>query len=215
MAQGMTKKARAGAIVARLEEIYPEAECALRYEGEPWKLMVMGRLSAQCTDLRVNEVCRNLFAVFPTARDLADGEISKIEEIVRPCGLFRTKAADIKAECAMLCDEYGGVLPCDMDVLLTFPGIGRKIANLLLGDIYGQPAVVADTHCIRLSRRMGLTAEGETDPVRTEKTLRELIPPEKSNDFCHRLVMFGREYCPARSPDCAACPLSDLCMKRN
>ena len=211
----MTKKARAEAIVARLEEVYPEASCALRYEGEAWKLMVMGRLSAQCTDLRVNEVCRALFATFPTARALADGEISKIEEIVRPCGLFRTKAADIKAECALLCDEYGGVLPRDMDTLLTFPGIGRKIANLLLGDIYGQPAIVADTHCIRLSRRMGLTGEGEKDPVRTEKALRELVPPEKSNDFCHRLVMFGREYCPARSPDCDSCPVTDLCVKRD
>ena len=210
----MTKKARAAEIVARLEQIYPEAECALRYGGEPWKLLVMGRLSAQCTDLRVNEVCQTLFSVFPTARDLADGDINRIEEIVRPCGLFRTKAADIKAECAVLCDRYGGVLPDDMDTLLTFPGVGRKIANLLLGDVYNKPAIVADTHCIRLSRRMGLTAAEEKDPVRTEKTLRGLIPPEKSNDFCHRMVMFGREYCPARSPDCAACPLADLCMKR-
>ncbi len=214
MSSRQSEKKRAEAIAARLEEVYPEAACALRYEGEPWKLMVMGRLSAQCTDLRVNEVCRTLFELFPTARALADGDIAIIEETVRPCGLFHTKAADIKAECAMLCDRYGGVLPADMDALLAFPGIGRKIANLLLGDIYGQPAIVADTHCIRLSRRMGLTAEGETDPVRTEKTLRELIPPEKSNDFCHRLVMFGREYCPARSPDCAACPLADLCRKR-
>ncbi|MBQ7160751.1 MAG: endonuclease III [Clostridia bacterium] len=211
---GTAKKLRAGAIVARLEEVYPEAACALRYEGEPWKLMVMGRLSAQCTDLRVNEVCAVLFKVFPTARDLADGELNKIEEIVRPCGLFRTKAKDIKAECALLCGKYGGELPRDMETLLTFPGVGRKIANLLLGDIHGQPAIVADTHCIRLSRRMGLTPEGETDPVRTEKALRELIPPEKSNDFCHRLVMFGREYCPARSPDCGVCPVADLCMKR-
>ena len=210
----MTKKERAEAIVARLEEIYPEAECALRYDGEPWKLMVMGRLSAQCTDVRVNEVCVGLFERFPTARELADGELSEIEEIIRPCGLFRTKARDIKAECAMLCDLYGGVIPDDMDTLLTFPGIGRKIANLLLGDVYGLPAVVADTHCIRLSRRMGLTGKDETDPTRTEKALRAIVPLEKSNDLCHRLVMFGREYCPARSHNCNTCPVADLCMQR-
>lgn len=210
----MRKKERAAAITARLEELYPVSECALHYDGEPWKLMVMGRLSAQCTDLRVNEVCRTLFAEFPTARSLADGELSRIEEIVRPCGLFRTKARDIKGECQKLCDEYGGVLPDTMEALLEFPGVGRKIANLLLGDIYHKPAIVADTHCIRLSRRMGLTAKDEKDPARTEKVLRELIAPDKSNDFCHRMVMFGREYCIACSPRCDECPLSDVCMKR-
>ncbi len=210
----MRKKERAAAITARLEELYPQSECALHYEGEPWKLMVMGRLSAQCTDLRVNEVCKILFAEFPTARDLADGELSRIEDIVRPCGLFRTKAKDIKGECQKLCDEYGGILPDTMEALLEFPGVGRKIANLLLGDIHGQPAIVADTHCIRLSRRMGVTGKEEKDPARTEKVLRELIAPEKSNDFCHRMVMFGREYCIARSPRCEECPLSDICMKR-
>jgi len=209
----MNKKQRALRIVDRLESVYPEAQCALRYEGEPWKLLVMGRLSAQCTDLRVNEVCRTLFSAFPSPRDLADGDVAAIENIVRPCGLYRVKARDIKEECRILCDDFGGVLPDSMDTLLTFPGVGRKIANLLLGDIYGLPAVVADTHCIRLSRRMGLTAPDESDPVRTEKALRALIPPEKSNDFCHRLVMFGREFCPARSPDCSSCPLSDLCAK--
>lgn len=176
--------------------------------------MVMGRLSAQCTDLRVNEVCRTLFAEFPTAQALADGDLARIEEIVRPCGLFRTKAKDIRAECKKLCEEYDGVLPDTMEELLEFPGVGRKIANLLLGDVYGKPAIVADTHCIRLSRRMGLTAKDEKDPVGTEKVLRGLIVPEKSNDFCHRLVMFGREYCIARSPRCDECPLEDICMKR-
>ena len=210
----MTEKQRAAMIVARFEEIYPEAACALHSGGEPWKLMVMGRLSAQCTDLRVNEVCATLFRVFPTARDLADGELAEIEEIIRPCGLHRTKAADVKAECALLCDRFGGVLPDTMEELLTFPGVGRKIANLLLGDVYGQPAIVADTHCIRLSRRMGLTPPGETDPVRTEAALRRLIPPEKSSDFCHRMVEFGREYCQARSPRCGECPMADLCAKR-
>ncbi len=210
----MRKKERAAAITARLEELYPESECALHYEGQPWKLMVMGRLSAQCTDLRVNEVCATLFKEFPTARALADADLQRIEEIVRPCGLFRTKAKDIKGECQKLCDEYGGILPDTMEALLEFPGVGRKIANLLLGDIHHKPAIVADTHCIRLSRRMGLTAKDEKDPARTEKALRELIAPEKSNDFCHRMVMFGREYCTARSPRCDECPLSDVCMKR-
>ena len=210
----MRKKERAAAITSRLEELYPTSVCALEYGGEPWKLMVMGRLSAQCTDLRVNEVCRTLFAEFPTARALADAELTRIEEIVRPCGLFHTKARDIKAECQKLCDEYDGILPDTMEALLEFPGVGRKIANLLLGDVHGKPAIVADTHCIRLARRMGLTAKGEKDPARTEEVLRGLIEPEKSNDFCHRMVMFGREYCIARSPRCEECPLSDLCMKR-
>lgn len=210
----MKKKERAEAITARLEELYPESVCALHYEGQAWKLMVMGRLSAQCTDLRVNEVCRTLFAEFPTAQALADGDLARIEEIVRPCGLFRTKAKDIRAECKKLCEEYDGVLPDTMEELLEFPGVGRKIANLLLGDVYGKPAIVADTHCIRLSRRMGLTAKDEKDPAGTEKVLRGLIVPEKSNDFCHRLVMFGREYCIARSPRCDECPLEDICMKR-
>jgi len=209
----MRKKERAAAITQALEEVYPAAECALRYDGEPWKLLVMGRLSAQCTDARVNEVCKTLFEVFPTAQALADGDIHKIEEIVRPCGLFHTKAADIKAECAMLCGEYGGVLPRDMEKLLKFPGVGRKIANLLLGDIYGMPAIVADTHCIRLARRMGLTAKDEKDPARTEKALAALIEPQKSNDFCHRMVMFGREYCIARAPRCGECPVAGLCAK--
>ena len=154
-----------------------------------------------------------LFEEFPTPRALADGDIARIEEIVRPCGLHRTKAADIKAECAILCDTYGGILPRDMDLLLAFPGIGRKIANLLLGDVYGLPAIVADTHCIRIAARLGLTSPGEKDPVRTERQLASLVEPEKSADFCHRMVMFGREFCSARAPRCADCPLESLCEK--
>ena len=142
----MRKKERAAAITTRLEELYPAAECALHYDGEPWKLMVMGRLSAQCTDLRVNEVCKTLFTEFPTAQALADGDLLRIEEIVRPCGLFRTKAKDIKGDCQKLCDEHDGILPDTLEELLEFPGVGRKIANLLLGDIHGKPAIVADTH---------------------------------------------------------------------
>ena len=205
------KKERAERIVQLLKERYPSAECALQYEGEPWKLLVMGRLSAQCTDARVNIVCRELFSRFPTPTALADGELSEIEEIVRPCGLYRTKAQSIKESCAILVERYGGVLPRDMDTLLTFPGVGRKIANLLLGDIYGLPAIVADTHCIRISERLGLTPRGCRDPLTTERTLVPLIPKDEQSDFCHRIVHFGRDVCTARSPRCGDCPLSALC----
>lgn len=194
-----------------LETLYPEAVCALEYEKEPWKLLIMGRLSAQCTDRRVNIVCKTLFAEFPTAAALAAGELSRIEEIVKPCGLYHTKALSIKEECRMLTEEYGGVLPSTMEELLRFPGVGRKIANLLLGDVYGQPAIVADTHCIRVSARLGLTEPGEKDPLRTEKRLRELLPPEGSADFCHRIVQFGRDVCDARKPKCKSCPMHGFC----
>ncbi len=207
------KKERAALIVERLKEIYPSSECALEYEGEPWKLLVMGRLSAQCTDARVNIVCKDLFEKFPTARALADGELSEIEDIVRPCGLFRTKAESIKGACAKLCDEYGGVLPADMDALLKFPGVGRKIANLLLGDIYHLPAVVADTHCIRICGRLGFYPEELKDPHKVESTMSEIIEPTEQSDFCHRIVMFGREHCTARSPKCDGCPLGELCPR--
>ena len=207
----MNRKEKAAQIVSRLEERYPAAECALHYEGQPWKLLVMGRLSAQCTDARVNIVCRELFARFPTPGDLAYGDLSEIEEIVRPCGLFRTKSAQIKEACRMLVEDYGGVLPADMDELLTFPGVGRKIANLLRGDIYGLPAIVADTHCIRISEHLGLTQKGEKRPEATERELAKIVAPEKQSDFCHRLVLFGREICIARAPKCGECPLRDLC----
>ena len=208
------KRARMARIVELLEQRYPEAECALEYGGEPWRLLVMGRLSAQCTDARVNIVCRTLFEKYPTARALADGELAEIEDIVRPCGLFRTKAASIKAACAMLCDEYGGTLPADMDELLRFPGVGRKIANLLLGDIYKLPAVVADTHCIRICGRLGMYPESLRDPHKVELILSELIEPEKQSDLCHRIVWFGREICSARSPRCGECPLGELCLHK-
>ena len=204
-----SKKERIALIVSALEELYPDAECALEYDGEPWKLLVMGRLSAQCTDARVNIVCKELFAKYPTLSDLADAPIEDIENIVRPCGLFRTKAANIKSACAMLRDGYGGVLPDSMDELLKFDGVGRKIANLLLGDIYNKPAIVADTHCIRISGRLGL-ADGK-DPVKTERALSKLIPLEKQSDYCHRMVLFGREICIARSPKCDECELKIYC----
>ena len=207
----MNKKEKAAAIVAILEERYPEAECALRYEGEPWKLLVMGRLSAQCTDARVNIVCESLFERFPTAEALAQGDLSEIEELVRPCGLYRMKAAQIKEACRMLTEDYGGTLPQDMDLLLTFPGVGRKIANLLRGDLFSLPAIVADTHCIRISGRLGLVKENEKRPEAVEKELSAIVAPEKQSDFCHRLVLFGREVCTARAPRCEGCPLGDWC----
>ena len=207
----MTKKQKANEVLQELKRRYPTAECALLWENEPWKLLVMGRLSAQCTDARVNIVCRELFAVYPTARALADAPLKDIENIIRPCGLFRTKAESIKASCIKLCDEFDGVLPSDMDTLLTFPGVGRKIANLLRGDVFKMGGIVADTHCIRIASRLGLTAKGEKDPLRTERALTPLIAPEEQSDFCHRIVMFGRDVCIARSPRCGDCPLCEIC----
>lgn len=207
------KIAQGADIVAALKERYPDAECALQYEGEPWKLLVMGRLSAQCTDARVNLVCRDLFAEFPTLEAMADAPLERIEDLVRSCGLYRTKAANIKEACIMLRDEYGGELPSDMEALLRFPGVGRKIANLLLGDIYHLPAVVADTHCIRICGRLGFYPESLKDPHRVELILSQILAPEEQSDFCHRIVWFGREICTARAPKCNDCPLRPLCKK--
>ena len=208
------KKERISKIVSRLKEIYPAAECALQYDGDPWKLLVMGRLSAQCTDARVNEVSKELFKVFPAAIDMAEGDISEIERIVKPCGLYRMKAANIQDSSRLLIAKYGGNLPDSMEQLLEFPGVGRKIANLLLGDIFRKPAVVCDTHCIRICGRLGMYPESEKNPEKIEKILRELIDEREGSDFCHRIVFFGREVCSARSPSCEVCPLSDLCEKR-
>ena len=205
------KRARLSEIVARLKEIYPNAECALEYGGDPWKLLVMGRLSAQCTDARVNIVCRELFSKFPTAESMARGDILEIEAIVKPCGLYHTKAASIKEASAMLIEKYKGVLPSTMDELLEFPGVGRKIANLLIGDIFGGDAVVTDTHCIRICGRLGMYPESLKEPFKVEKILTELIEAGEGSDFCHRIVWFGRETCIARSPRCEGCPLADIC----
>ncbi len=206
------KRARLAKIVARLKGIYPDAPCALEYGGDPWRLLVMGRLSAQCTDARVNIVSKELFERFPTPESMANGDIEEIERIVKPCGLYKMKAANLKDSSKMLVEDFGGVLPSTMDELLLFPGVGRKIANLLVGDIFGGDAVVADTHCIRICGRLGMYPEREKDPTRVEKTLRELIVLSEGSDFCHRIVIFGREVCTARSPKCAECPLSDLCL---
>ena len=205
------KTALAHEFCERLEKVYPEAVCALEAGGEAWKLLIMGRLSAQCTDARVNIVCRELFERYPTLEAVADCELERLEEIVRPCGLYKVKARNIKDACIMLRDEYGGVLPDTMDELLRFPGVGRKIANLLLGDIFKKPAIVTDTHCIRICGRVGLYDESLKDPVKIERILIPLIKPEKQSDFCHRLVMFGREICTARSPKCGECPIGDIC----
>ena len=208
------KKKRLSLIVERLKKIYPEAECALHYGGDPWKLLVMGRLSAQCTDARVNIVCKELFKRFPDAESMANGDINEIEEIIKPCGLYRMKADNIREASRMLITDFDGKLPDNMDDLLKLPGVGRKIANLLLGDVFGKEAIVCDTHCIRICGRLGMYPEKEKDPTKIEKILRELIDLKEGSDFCHRIVFFGRETCTARSPMCESCPMSDLCLKR-
>ena len=208
------KKKRLSLIVERLKEVYPEAECALHYDGDPWKLLVMGRLSAQCTDARVNIVCEELFRKYPNAEAMANGDITDIENIVKPCGLYRMKAENIREASRMLLTDFGGELPDNMEDLLKLPGVGRKIANLLLGDVFGKEAIVCDTHCIRICGRLGMYPEKEKDPTKIEGILRELIDLKEGSDFCHRIVIFGREICTARSPMCESCPLSDLCLKR-
>lgn len=197
-----------------LEALYPDAECALKWGGgmeNGWRLMVMGRLSAQCTDIRVNIVCEELFSKFPTVESLAEAPVEEIEKIIRPCGLFHTKAADIKSECEMLASRYDGIVPADMDKLLEFRGVGRKIANLLLGDLYNMGGIVADTHCIRICGRLGFYPETIKDPLKVERIMSELVLNEKQSDFCHRIVQFGRDVCSARSPKCAECPMRDFC----
>ena len=200
------KLLRAAEVVAALEEKYPEATCALRYEGDPWKLLVMGRLSAQCTDARVNIVCEELFRRFPDARSMADAPIGEIERLVYSCGVYKVKAQNIKDFSRMIAEDFGGRVPDTMEALLTLPGVGRKIANLILGDIYHLPAVVADTHCIRISNRLGL-CESET-PEKVERMLSQIVAPEKQSDLCHRFVWFGREVCDAKKPRCEECPFS-------
>ncbi len=205
------KRARMREIVAALKEIYPVATCALEAGGDPFKLLVMGRLSAQCTDARVNIVCRELFERYPDAKAMAEAELSDVERIVRPCGLYRTKAQNIVDASRLLLTAYGGVLPSDMEELLKFPGVGRKIANLLRGDVFGLPAIVADTHCIRICGRLGMYPTTLKDPVRVERVLVGVVEPAEQSDFCHRIVQFGRDVCTARSPRCEACPLAALC----
>ena len=214
--------ARMAEIMERLKDIYPDVVCALEWGGqyggerdfllrESWKLLVMGRLSAQCTDARVNIVCKDLFEKFPTVQAMADGAIEDIEAIVRPCGLYHTKAQNIKDACRILVEDYGGIVPDDMDMLLALPGVGRKIANLLLGDIYKKGGVVTDTHCIRICGRLGFYPETVKEPLKVERILTPLIPEAEQSDFCHRIVQFGRDTCMTRGPRCDECPLRELC----
>ena len=208
------KRALAAEAADRLEQLYPEAECALKYGGDPWRLLIMARLSAQCTDARVNIVSEELFSRFPTAEAMASADISALEEIVKPCGLYRMKASNIKECSAQIIERHGGRVPDTMEELVSLSGVGRKIANLILGDVYSKPAVVCDTHCIRICGRLGLYPESLKDPVKIEKILRDLLDVSRGSDFCHRIVIFGREICTARSPKCESCPMNDICRRK-
>lgn len=208
----MTKKQRALEIIERLRKEYPDSDCTLDYD-QAWKLLVSVRLAAQCTDARVNVVVEKLYQKFPDVNALAEAPVEQIEEIVHPCGLGNSKARDISACMKVLRDEYGGKVPDDFDKLLALPGVGRKSANLIMGDVFGKPAIVTDTHCIRLVNRMGLV-DGIKEPAKVEAALRKIIPPEEGNDFCHRLVDHGRAVCTARTkPFCDRCCLQDVCKK--
>lgn len=199
-------------IIQRLKEAYPDATCTLDFD-EAWKLLVSVRLAAQCTDERVNIIVEKLFAKYPDVNALADATEDEIEAIVRPCGLGRSKARDISACMKILRDQYDGKVPDTFDALMKLPGVGRKSANLIMGDVYGKPAIVTDTHCIRLVNRMGLV-DGIKEPKKVEMELWKIIPPEEGSDFCHRLVYHGRAICTARTkPYCNQCSLSDICPK--
>ena len=208
----MTKEKLALEIIRRLKEEYPDVGCTLDYD-EAWKLLVSVRLAAQCTDARVNVVVQDLYAEYPDVEALAGAEVEDIEKIVKPCGLGHSKAKDISACMKILKEQYDGRVPDDFDALLKLPGVGRKSANLIMGDVFGKPAIVTDTHCIRLVNRMGLV-EDLKDPKKVEMALWKLIPPEEGSDFCHRLVNHGREVCTARTkPYCDRCCLKDICAK--
>ena len=196
-------------IIQILQTVYPEAPCALQYEKD-YELMIAVRLSAQCTDARVNLVTPALFAAYPTLEAMASAPIEHVEQLVHSCGFYKHKARDIVLGCQMLLTDYGGKVPGTMEELVALPGVGRKTANLILGDVFGQPAYVCDTHCIRITGRLGIT-DGSKDPLQVERQLRESIPPKESNNFCHRLVLFGRDVCTARNPKCGDCPLKKDC----
>lgn len=207
-----TKEKLALEIIERLKKEYPDAGCTLDYD-HAWKLLVSVRLAAQCTDARVNVVAEDLYAKYPTVNALADATPEEIEEIVRPCGLGKSKARDISACMKILRDEYNGKVPDNFNALLKLPGVGRKSANLIMGDVFGKPAIVTDTHCIRLVNRMGLV-DHIKEPKKVEMALWKIIPPEEGSDFCHRLVYHGRDICTARTkPFCDKCCLQDICAK--
>lgn len=205
----MRMKQRVEGILEGLKKEYPEALCALNYEKD-YELMIAVRLSAQCTDARVNLVTPALFARYTSLEAFAEADVKEVEDYVHSCGFFKHKAADIVDACKMLRDTYGGKVPDTMEELLKLPGVGRKTANLLLGDIYGKEAYVCDTHCIRIAGKLGLT-DGTKDPVKCEMQLRKVLPPEESSSFCHRIVLHGRAVCTARNPACNACTLAPFC----
>uniref|UniRef100_UPI00402AE3A3 endonuclease III domain-containing protein n=1 Tax=[Ruminococcus] torques TaxID=33039 RepID=UPI00402AE3A3 len=208
----MTKKQRALQVIERLKKEYPSAGCTLDYD-QAWKLLVSVRLAAQCTDARVNVVVEGLYEKYPTVEALAEADVDEIEKIVRPCGLGRSKARDISGCMKMIRDEYEGKVPDDFDALMKLPGVGRKSANLIMGDVFGKPAIVTDTHCIRLVNRIGLV-DGIKEPKKVEMALWKIIPPQEGSDFCHRLVFHGRYVCTARTkPYCEKCCLADICKK--
>jgi endonuclease-3 len=207
----MLKKERAIKAVEGLEKLYPDAICSLEY-SDAFQLLIATRLSAQCTDKRVNMVTPDLFKEFPTAEKMAEAKLSRVEELIKTCGLYKTKAKDLIGIAKSLMENYGGIVPDTIEELTTLPGVGRKTANLVVGDIYKKPAVVTDTHFIRICNRLGFVST--KNPLAVEKEMRKLLPPDKSNDFCHRTVLFGRDICTARKAYCEKCPLAEICLKK-
>ena len=204
----MTRKEIVSLAVEELEKLYPDIECSLEYE-KPYELLIATRLAAQCTDARVNIVTKDLFVKYPSLEAFAEADLKELEQDVKPCGFYHTKAKSIIEMSKALLNDFDGVVPDTMEELLSLSGVGRKTANLILGDVYGKPAVVTDTHCIRITGRLGLT--NNTEPQKVEKDLRKLLPPEISNHFCHQTVQFGRDICRARAPKCSECPLNYFC----
>lgn len=207
----MTKQELAAKTAAALEALYPDAVCSLEYEDEPWKLLILARLSAQCTDARVNIVAKTLFWRFPTPESVADCDLAALEETIKPCGLYKTKAKSIRETAGILVRDYGGRVPDTMEGLLALPGVGRKIACLMLGDVFGKPHIVTDTHCIRICGRLGFYPESEKNPAKIERILDGCVEKAIQSDFCHRIVDFGRDICTARSPKCDVCPMRPFC----
>lgn len=208
----MTKKEKILIIIERLKKIFPDPRCALYYR-EPYELLIATRLSAQCTDERVNIVTPPMFDFYKSIEDFANADIMDVENFVKTCGLYKTKSKDIINMCKMLIEDFGGIVPDNIPELIKLPGIGRKTANLIIGDIYGKPSIVVDTHCIRVSNRLGLVKK-EKDPYKIELSLKKVVPLDESSNFCHRLVFWGREYCKARNPLCEECVMKDFCIEK-
>jgi len=195
----------------KLQMMYPDALCSLSWGGDPWRLLVMGVLSAQCTDERVNKVCPALFERYPGVGDMAEAETGEVGEYIRSCGFWRVKSENLVNAARKIMTDFGGEVPESMEELLSLPGVGRKIGNLVRGDAFGLPGIVADTHCIRINGRLGFYPETMKDPAKVEKILDGIVPKAEQSDYCHRMVLFGREYCDARRPRCSECPLAEEC----